>query len=125
LKDPTKPGHCRVIKLWLVDPHQRIISTANVSPQRTDWWAEAVFGRGSRFSIGTMPPELFQVLVEQGATAKLDIPQKEWDKIRFANRLPAEIMNMVRSHRAVPRGIMTQDEARKYFLMISEERRQF
>lgn len=44
LVDKTKPGHRRLITLWLVDPHQRIISTANVPPQQQDWWAESVFG---------------------------------------------------------------------------------
>lgn len=38
LEDPTKPGHRRFIALWLVDPHRRILSTANVPPQQKDWW---------------------------------------------------------------------------------------
>ncbi|KAF4965613.1 hypothetical protein FSARC_6600 [Fusarium sarcochroum] len=38
LQDPTKPGHRRFIALWLVDPHKRITSTANVPPQQKDWW---------------------------------------------------------------------------------------
>ncbi|KAJ5058413.1 hypothetical protein J3E72DRAFT_222606 [Bipolaris maydis] len=33
LIDPTKPGHCRFIALWLVDPARPIISTANIPPQ--------------------------------------------------------------------------------------------
>lgn len=37
LQDPTKPGHRRFLALWLVDPHVRIISTANVPPQQSDW----------------------------------------------------------------------------------------
>lgn len=39
-KDNTKPGHCKVLSLFLVDPHIRIISTANVPPQRKDWWTD-------------------------------------------------------------------------------------
>ena len=38
LADNTKPGHRRALVLWLVDPHYRITSTANVPPQRHDWW---------------------------------------------------------------------------------------
>lgn len=38
LKDATKPGHRRFLALWLVDPHERIVSTANVPPQQPDWW---------------------------------------------------------------------------------------
>jgi hypothetical protein len=41
LKDRTKPGHRRFIALWLVDPHHRIVSTANVPPQQKSWWLEA------------------------------------------------------------------------------------
>jgi hypothetical protein len=29
------------LALWLVDPHERIVSTANVPPQQKDWWTEA------------------------------------------------------------------------------------
>jgi hypothetical protein len=37
LKDPSKRGRCKVLSLMLVDPNIRIISTANVPPQRLDW----------------------------------------------------------------------------------------
>ncbi|KAJ5290633.1 uncharacterized protein N7443_010886 [Penicillium atrosanguineum] len=37
LLDPTKTGHLRVLVFYLVDPNIRIISTANVPPQRLDW----------------------------------------------------------------------------------------
>ena len=42
LKDPTKPAHYRVIKLFLVDPNYQICSTRNVPPQQFDWWAREV-----------------------------------------------------------------------------------
>lgn len=42
LADPTKPGHRKILALFLVDPHIRVISTANVPPQQRDWWSEAV-----------------------------------------------------------------------------------
>ncbi|KAI1433153.1 hypothetical protein GGR50DRAFT_688475 [Xylaria sp. CBS 124048] len=44
LIDPTKPGYRRFIALWLVDPHIRIISTANVPPQQRHWWAGSKLG---------------------------------------------------------------------------------
>ncbi|PCG98106.1 Protein of unknown function DUF4246 [Penicillium occitanis (nom. inval.)] len=40
LADKTKPGHRKILALFLVDPSIRIISTANVPPQRADWVAE-------------------------------------------------------------------------------------
>ena len=42
LTDPEKPGHSRVMKLFLVDPNYRICSTSNVPPQQFDWWAREV-----------------------------------------------------------------------------------
>lgn len=37
LADPSKPGHRKILALFLIDPHRRIISSANVPPQREDW----------------------------------------------------------------------------------------
>ncbi|OMP86937.1 hypothetical protein BK809_0000613 [Diplodia seriata] len=58
LQDQSRPGHRKILALFLVDPHQRIISTANVPPQRHDWWAEEVVnGR-----IGELPDELTEMI---------------------------------------------------------------
>lgn len=40
LEDRSKPGHRKILALFLVDPHIRIISSANIPPQREDWWKE-------------------------------------------------------------------------------------
>ena len=50
LVDSTKPGHRKLLALFLVDPHIRIPSTANVPPQQAEWWArnaelDSVFGK--------------------------------------------------------------------------------
>lgn len=37
LKDKSKSGYTRALVLFLVDPNIRIISTANIPPQRLDW----------------------------------------------------------------------------------------
>ena len=125
LQDRTKPGHRRFIALWLVDPHQRLISTANVAPQQLNWWAEAVFGKGPNASTGDMPPELFQVLAEQGAVEKLNLPQAVADRATRSSRLPNEVMDMIRRHRTVPDGLMTLAEARNHRLMLMKERSKF
>ncbi|KAL3458969.1 hypothetical protein BJX64DRAFT_291741 [Aspergillus heterothallicus] len=44
LTDRTKPGHRKILALFLIDPSRRVISTANVPPQREDWckeWTQA------------------------------------------------------------------------------------
>lgn len=40
LDDRAKPGHRKILALFLVDPHMRIISSANVPPQQEDWRPE-------------------------------------------------------------------------------------
>ncbi|KAK2823870.1 hypothetical protein FQN49_007534 [Arthroderma sp. PD_2] len=56
LKIPTKPGHLKILALFLVDPNLRIISTANVPSQRADWRAESVSWGGV---LEKLPRELF------------------------------------------------------------------
>ncbi|OKL62951.1 hypothetical protein UA08_01761 [Talaromyces atroroseus] len=41
LEDPSQPGHRKILAIFLVDPHHRIASTANVPPQRQDWRKDA------------------------------------------------------------------------------------
>ncbi|EED16740.1 conserved hypothetical protein [Talaromyces stipitatus ATCC 10500] len=45
LADRSKPGHRKILALFLIDPHLRIISSANVPPQQEEWdreWQETV-----------------------------------------------------------------------------------
>ncbi|KAF6787855.1 DUF1665 domain containing protein [Colletotrichum sojae] len=108
LKDPTRPGHRKVLTLHLVDPRVRVfvgitgviplmraysnghdlrrvsysahdvcplpiispavptvLSTANVPPQRTDWWAREFSNSGGQFK--GMPKEVVD-MVEDNVT---------------------------------------------------------
>ncbi|RDB28808.1 hypothetical protein Hypma_014802 [Hypsizygus marmoreus] len=56
LADPTKPGHRKILALFLVDPGIRIISTANVPCQQREWWTEVIQHEHS--SISALPVEL-------------------------------------------------------------------
>ncbi|KAF8802211.1 hypothetical protein BYT27DRAFT_7235520 [Phlegmacium glaucopus] len=42
LADPTKPGHRKILALFLVDPNLPILSTANVPCQQRDWWRDYI-----------------------------------------------------------------------------------
>ncbi|KAK8067304.1 hypothetical protein PG997_014051 [Apiospora hydei] len=58
LADPTKPGHRKILAMFLVDPHVPVLSTANVPPQDRRWWAEELrHAPGQRLS--RLPKELF------------------------------------------------------------------
>jgi hypothetical protein len=61
LADPTKPGHRKILAMFLVDPHIKILSTANVPPQRVDWWADEV-RKISPFA--SLPVELFDRIID-------------------------------------------------------------
>ena len=55
LEDRSKPGHRKILALFLVDPTVKVISTAHVPCQRKDWWQEVV---NTRTAIGDLPREL-------------------------------------------------------------------
>lgn len=55
LADPSKPGHRKILALFLVDPNIKIISTAHILPQRRDWWSEEVVETGV---FNRLPKEL-------------------------------------------------------------------
>jgi hypothetical protein len=57
LVDRTKPGRHKILALFLVDPCQRIISTANVPPQQEEWWTGEV---GDKGRLDHLPAELLQ-----------------------------------------------------------------
>ena len=112
----------RFLTLWLVDPHQRIISTANVPPQRLDWWVESAFGQSSASkekALSQVPGEFVELLREAGADiGELGEPGTgtgpRW-------KLPPELMSMVRSHFTgdLP---MSEEEARDYRIQLGLDR---
>jgi len=61
LVDASRPGHRRFLVLWLVDPHYRILSTANVPPQQHHWWADEVMKSMKR----NLPPELTKEVTDK------------------------------------------------------------
>ncbi|KAE8155363.1 hypothetical protein BDV25DRAFT_126032 [Aspergillus avenaceus] len=61
LADATRPGHRKILAMFLVDPHIPILSTANVPPQRQDWWAEEV-RQVSPFRA--LPLEIFEMVMQ-------------------------------------------------------------
>lgn len=60
LEDPSKEGHRKILALFLIDPHCRIISTANVPPQQKDWWSPEIRDSGL---LARMPTEVLDQIV--------------------------------------------------------------
>jgi len=61
LEDTSRPGHRKILAVFLVDPHIRIISTANVPPQQRDWWVEEVKSTGG---LPVLPGELQDMVLK-------------------------------------------------------------
>lgn len=61
LRDPTKPGHRKILAMFLVDPNIRVLSTGVVPPQQRDWWAREV--RLIR-PFSEIPQEVFDLIIE-------------------------------------------------------------
>jgi hypothetical protein len=72
LADPTKPGHRKILALFLVDPNIRIISTANIPCQRKDWWAEAIQQGGA---LPRLPAELQDQIFAQVEDFPIDLDE--------------------------------------------------
>ncbi|KAG9027586.1 hypothetical protein FS837_004221, partial [Tulasnella sp. UAMH 9824] len=68
LVDPTKPGHRKIVALFLVDPENRIPSTSDIPPQQSHWTREAVFEAlvNNNHRIKTpLPVELADMVMDQ------------------------------------------------------------
>lgn len=63
LRDPSKQGHRKMLFMMLVDPENPILSTANVPPQRRDWWLREIDLRGTR--LANLPRELLDMIVDR------------------------------------------------------------
>ena len=75
--DRTKPGHRKILALFLVDPNIKIISSANVPCQRKDWWREEI---GGGFDT-VLPRELGDLVF--GAVEDFPIGMEEAKEIRL------------------------------------------
>ncbi|KAI0824558.1 hypothetical protein BC628DRAFT_420356 [Trametes gibbosa] len=60
LIDRTKPGHRKILALFLVDPTITILSTTRVPPQQMEWYQEAVAGAER---IQRLPQELIDLIL--------------------------------------------------------------
>lgn len=67
LEDAAKPGHRKILALFLVDPGIRIVSTGNVPPQQKDWWSEEVETQtaSSGKALGKLSAELKEKVFQE------------------------------------------------------------
>ncbi|KAI1127606.1 hypothetical protein F5Y10DRAFT_278054 [Nemania abortiva] len=61
LADNSRPGHRKILAMFLVDPHIRVLSTSVVPPQQKDWWAREV---RKVSPLSGLPPEIFNLIID-------------------------------------------------------------
>lgn len=67
LVDSTKPGHRKILALFLVNPRHPIISTANIPCQQKAWWAHEIRDIGP---LGAVPTEVADRILEVGSSSR-------------------------------------------------------
>ncbi|KAG8931278.1 hypothetical protein FRC01_001569 [Tulasnella sp. 417] len=60
LSDLSKPGHRKIVALFLVDPEYTVPSTTHIAPQQSDWARDAMNTTGTLFS--KMPAEVLDMV---------------------------------------------------------------
>lgn len=67
LVDPTKPGHSKIVALFLVDPETHVPSTTDIPPQQRNWILQTVresFVKDDGGKKVRIPQELADLVVE-------------------------------------------------------------
>ena len=86
LADPTQPGHRKILALFLIDPHIRILSTANVPPQQKSWWAEKV--RATQ-KLSDLPKELVDHVIDGVSDFPISLEEAKEIRLRLMDERKA------------------------------------
>lgn len=99
LKDKSKKGHSRALVFYLVDPNIRIISTANIPPQRLDWTLDAKaddrnltesmaqLALENKEKKGSMPMSLNEALASRVHTLQEWVEFMRYQHVAFESRV--------------------------------------
>ncbi|KAJ2746427.1 hypothetical protein GGI20_001345 [Coemansia sp. BCRC 34301] len=80
LADSSRPGHCKMLVFYFVDPATRIPSTEVVPPQQQSWWAESFMSTGP---LSDLP-----LLVKEGILDNVHFPMS----LKMAKELRLKLM---------------------------------
>lgn len=77
LADRSRPGHRKILALFLVDPNIQILSTANIPCQQREWWAERVrlSTQGPKNYLGKLPTEIWDTIVDMVEEFPLELKE--------------------------------------------------
>lgn len=103
-----------------MDPHVRIISTANVPPQQGDWWLESIYsclGRNTGRFSGDIWHLLSSVITDETTRAKIEAAIEK-------SVCSVEILQMIEDllQDQLP---MSRNKANEHRLKLMDERKAF
>lgn len=99
LKDKSRPGYVRALGFFLVDPNIRIISTANIPPQRLDWTLDikgededlkssmAKVALDNKDKQGPMPTSLTEALELRHKFVEEIVEFAKYQRVAFESRI--------------------------------------
>ncbi|KAF9781873.1 hypothetical protein BJ322DRAFT_1078847 [Thelephora terrestris] len=90
LQDPTKPGHMKILSLFLVDPTWRVPSASDVAPQQQSWVIDAMRGAGANSLFARLPDEILAVIAE-----RLDEKMSRSEAEKYRDKMGAESVAFV------------------------------
>jgi hypothetical protein len=68
LVDPSKPGHRKILVLFLVDPHLKVTSATDVAPQQRSWLRAAINDAPAGSLWRRLPVEILDIIVRHSFT---------------------------------------------------------
>lgn len=130
LVDAQKPGHRKMLVFFLVNPMQRVASTAIVPPQQAAWLASLIDmvamdeqgeGEGARRREGETPP--LRETEQHGREGSDELRRKLVEIVQ--QRLGPDAVSTLKALRASGTGVMTMTEAKAYRAELIQERSMF
>ncbi|KAL3472540.1 hypothetical protein BJX99DRAFT_214159 [Aspergillus californicus] len=93
LSDRSKPGHRKILAFFLIDPTRRVISTANIPPQREDWctaWKQAM---DDVLVARKLPPELRDMIYRDAAFQPMTMDEAKAYRLELMDERSANSEN--------------------------------
>ena len=87
LEDPTKPGHRKILVLFLVDPTQKVLSTTDVAPQQHEWVTEAMHNAGQDSAFAKLPIEVLTMISNENEGAMTRLEAEKYREEMMSERI--------------------------------------
>lgn len=96
LEDPNKAGHRKLLALFLVDPHVRILSTSNIPPQQRSWLSSETVERTNSLLQRTaeLPNELVDKIVPHISFSTVTLDEAKEFRLKLMEERKAFVYNM-------------------------------